>query len=416
MIGDSMNPPSEETQLTPLQAELDSLSARLVEREMQLAGLQQDIRRFEAEYQTRVGPYYVRLDELNAELYERRAAVEPLDEGLQTAAAKAREQAEATRAGVEAAKSEGVPPRVELSEDIRKQFRKAAMRLHPDRAVDEADRQRREHWMARLNAAYTRGDSDGIEAVIADFEQSPDAVPGEGVEAQLERARRQTATLQRHVDQVESELAELEANASNQLRKAFAAQAGQGLDPYGVLIADIEGRIAEVEAELRAIPAKPNTVETRRHSGEPHRNEPNLNSTESPAEPRAPFHPEGLKHRTDRGEKVRSKSEVIIANALHRLGVRYVYERDFTADDGSLLLPDFTAFDSDNNPPLWEHLGMLHQAAYALRWEEKLARYQANGYTVGVNLFITRDEADGSLDSLKISRLAKFIHALTEQA
>ena len=53
---------------------------------MQLAGLQQDIRRFEAEYQTRVGPYYVRLDELNAELWERRAAVEPLDEDLREAA------------------------------------------------------------------------------------------------------------------------------------------------------------------------------------------------------------------------------------------------------------------------------------------------------------------------------------------
>ena len=377
-----MPPPPEESQLTALQAELDGLSARLVEREMQLATLQQEIRRFEAEYQTRVGPYYLRLDELNAELYERRAA-----------AAKAREQAEATRAGVEAAKSEGVPPRVELSEDIRKQFRKAAMRLHPDQAVDEADRQRREHWMARLNAAYTRGDGAGIEAVIADFEQSPEAVPGEGVEAQLERARRQTATLQRYVDQVESELAELEANASNQLRKAFAAQAEQGLDPYAVLIADIEERIAGVEAEMRALQSTPKATKTRQ-----------------------PFHPEGLKHRTDQGEKVRSKSEVIIANALHRLGVRYVYEYSFTADDGSLLLPDFAVFDSDNNPVLWEHLGMLHQEAYALRWEEKLACYQENGFTVGVNLFTTRDEADGSLDSTKISRVAKFIHALTEEA
>ena len=407
---------SVETQLTTFQAELDNLSARLVEREMQLATLQQEIRRFEAEYQTRIGPYYLRLDELNAELWERRAAVEPLDEGLQTAAAEARVQAEATRAGVEAAKSEGVPPRVELSDDIRKQFRKAAMRLHPDRAIDEADRQRREHWMARLNAAYTRGDGAGIEAVIADFEQSPEAVPGEGVEAQLERARRQTATLQRHIDHVERELAELEASASNQLRRAFLSQAGQGLEPYAVLIADIEERIAGVETELHAITAKPKTVETRRHSGETHRNEPNLNATESPAEPRPPFHPEGLKHRTDRGEKVRSKSEVIIANALHRLGVNYAYERGFTADDGSLMLPDFTAFDSDNNPLVWEHLGMLHQATYAQRWEEKLACYQANGFTLGVNLFVTRDEADGSLDSSKISRVAKFIHALTEEA
>jgi hypothetical protein len=355
--------------------------------------LQQDIRRFEAEYQTRVGACYLRLDELNAELCERRAAVAPFDAGLREAAANARQQAEATRAGVEAAASQDLPLRVELSEAIRKQFRKAAMRLHPDRALDEADRLRREHWMARLNAAYTRGDSEGIAAVIEDFEQSPEAVPGESVEARLERARRQTATVQRHIARVEQEIAELEASASNQLRLAFAAQAAQGLDPYALLMADIEERIAGAEAELRALQTDP-----------------------TPAESRQPFHPEGLKHRTERGEKVRSKSEVIIANALHRLGVRYLYEHRFTADDGSLLLPDFAVFDSERQPVFWEHLGMLHQEAYAQRWAEKLACYQANGFTVGVNLFITRDESDGSLDSLKISRVAGFIRGLTVEA
>jgi hypothetical protein len=170
---------------------------------------------------------------------------------------------------------------------------------------------------------------------------------------------------------------------------ACEQQTAQGLDPYALLITDIEARIAELEAELRQ-PDAPQPV----------------------VEPSRPFRPEGLKHRTDRGEKVRSKSEVIIANCLHGLGVGYFYERALTAKDGSTLLPDFTVFDSERQPILWEHLGMLHEEAYAQRWQEKLSCYQANGFTVGVNLFITRDEPDGSLDSMKISRVAKFIQAI----
>ena len=114
----------------------------------------------------------------------------------------------------------------------------------------------------------------------------------------------------------------------------------------------------------------------------------------------------------ENGTKVQSVTKNILGRNRQQ---HYAYERGFTTDNGPLMLPDFTAFDSDNNPLVWEHLGMLHQAAYAQRWDEKLACYQANGFTLGVNLFVTRDESDGSLDSSKISRVAKFIHALTEE-
>lgn len=122
------------------------------------------------------------------------------------------------------------------------------------------------------------------------------------MDARLESVRRQIATIQRHIARIESELAQLEASESNQLRLAFEEQTAQGFDPYALLVADIAARIAEAEAELGDdnAPAK--------------------------AEPARPYRPEGLKHRTDRGEKVRSKSEVIIANALHGLGVAYAYE------------------------------------------------------------------------------------------
>jgi hypothetical protein len=47
-------------------------------------------------------------------------------------------------------------------------------------------------------------------------------------------------------------------------------------------------------------------------------------------------------HVTARKELVRSKSEVIVADTLHRLGVDYGYEVDLRMSDGSWRSPDFT--------------------------------------------------------------------------
>ena len=60
----------------------------------------------------------------------------------------------------------------------------------------------------------------------------------------------------------------------------------------------------------------------------------------------AAYRPEGCIHRTDRGEWVRSKSEVIIANLLHQLGLGYHYEYPFTGVKATgVRRPDFTFFD-----------------------------------------------------------------------
>lgn len=231
-----------ERRLSFLQARLDTLGARLLEREVRLYELRQEISDFETEYQERVGPYLARLDELTVDLYEWRAAADPSNGELQAAAVRARERIE--RAEVEATESVSALARAEFAGGIRKQFRKAAMRLHPDRAVDEADRLRREHWMARLNVAYSRGDASAIGVVIADFEQSPEAFPDECVEARLERTRQHSSTVHRKIFRIEREIAELEAGASNCLRLEFASQSGQGLDPFIQLIADIQQHIA----------------------------------------------------------------------------------------------------------------------------------------------------------------------------
>lgn len=124
------------------------------------------------------------------------------------------------------------------------------------------------------------------------------------------------------------------------------------------------------------------------------------------------FYEENLIHRTSRGKMVRSKSEVIIADHLTHRGVEWEYEQPLTI--GAMTkYPDFTVEDMESGQNFyWEHCGMLHVPSYRRRWEEKLAWYKANGilpHDEGGGprgmLIITRDEANGSIDSSKIDPL-----------
>jgi ATP-dependent exoDNAse (exonuclease V) alpha subunit len=128
------------------------------------------------------------------------------------------------------------------------------------------------------------------------------------------------------------------------------------------------------------------------------------------------FFEQNLIHRTARGEMVRSKSEVIIADHLKHRGVEYAYEQALTID-GVTKYPDFTIEDAETGQTFyWEHCGMLHVPSYRRRWEEKLAWYRANailpheegGGTRGA-LIITRDEPNGSIDSSGIDRLLETV-------
>ena len=133
-------------------------------------------------------------------------------------------------------------------------------------------------------------------------------------------------------------------------------------------------------------------------------------------EKEARFLEEHLIHRTRRGDLVRSKSEVIIADGLLADGItRYQYEQELAGSDGKRKFPDFTFEDSDAGVTYyWEHLGMLYDAAYRTRWDAKLVWYRKEGilpHTEGGGpngtLIVTQDDERGGFDSSHVAKLIR---------
>jgi hypothetical protein len=106
----------------------------------------------------------------------------------------------------------------------------------------------------------------------------------------------------------------------------------------------------------------------------------NLFGPPKPIEFKGTFLEERLIHNTTRGELVRSKSEVIIANLLHAKTIDYAYEQELVL--GGLptnKFPDFTIEDDNTGESYyWEHLGMLGDRGYKRRWDEKAQWYRDN--------------------------------------
>ena len=124
------------------------------------------------------------------------------------------------------------------------------------------------------------------------------------------------------------------------------------------------------------------------------------------------FFEEKLIHKTLRGELVRSKSEVIIANELFNRGINYEYEQDLELKNGERRSPDFTIEVKEKRMTYyWEHLGMMSDPSYRQRWENKKKLYAENGIVEGYNLLISQDGLDGSFDSSQIAKLIDIITA-----
>ncbi len=112
---------------------------------------------------------------------------------------------------------------------------------------------------------------------------------------------------------------------------------------------------------------------------------------------------------TEKGERVRSKSEKILADYFFGNNILYKYEKPLELAGYGTVYPDFTFFSKRLRREIyWEHEGMMDKPEYASKAVKKLNQYQRNGIYPGERLILTFETDQEALNS-------KIVHELVER-
>lgn len=100
-----------------------------------------------------------------------------------------------------------------------------------------------------------------------------------------------------------------------------------------------------------------------------------------------------------RGERVRSKSEKILADTFFDLGIPYKYECPLQLHDGRVVYPDFTFFQVETGREMyWEHDGKMDDPEYAAKAIRKIDSYIKSGIYPGEQLILTYETSEYMLN------------------
>ena len=112
-----------------------------------------------------------------------------------------------------------------------------------------------------------------------------------------------------------------------------------------------------------------------------------------------PSLPEDKPFSTGHGEKVRSKSEWIIANLLESCNVPYKYEKPLYLSSLGIVHPDFTVLNVRlREVRYWEHEGLMDDQDYVNYAIRKERAYIKDGYLPGDKLILTSETRRQPLD------------------
>ena len=105
-------------------------------------------------------------------------------------------------------------------------------------------------------------------------------------------------------------------------------------------------------------------------------------------------------YHTVNGERVRSKSELIIADALNRFKIPYRYEYSININGIGTVHPDFICLNVRTRKEyVWEHNGLMSDSEYADYEVNKIEKYTFAGYYPGINLILSFETSSRPLSS-----------------
>jgi hypothetical protein len=236
-----------------LRTSLELLQNELVEAEARLAERLAAIHAFEFELRRRIEPFVRQLEALEAKIKQEFRRLEA--EWQEKAGEEKWSFEEAAATGdyrYHDEDSKEAPQKLDEAQkvEIKQLYRQLARRFHPDMGVDQADRVYRTQMMMAINAAYTAGDIDKLQALALepnaaqhlDFAQTDEQV-AEAIELELGR-------LQRRLEEITQELGRLDKHRSTRLMQRKKKSEAAGRNFFAELIQELREKIFQKEMDL----------------------------------------------------------------------------------------------------------------------------------------------------------------------
>lgn len=233
-----------------LEAEFEALSKELTERELELATLENEISGFEKRYARTVGVLFAELDMLEQEIARELLRLHP-EEKYREYYQRAERKAKVSQDAVNEKTNQGEKERYIPSEEIKNLYRKVAKTIHPDLAVNEAERAFRTALMARANAAYKNGDKQALERILYEWDHRDEkAFFREEESKDSNQLERKIAQIKIRLKEIETKIAELKRSDLYQLMLRVERADREGRDLLGDMAKDLSAQILEAKKLL----------------------------------------------------------------------------------------------------------------------------------------------------------------------
>jgi hypothetical protein len=250
------NPTSEKNDFRDKNAEFESLSKELTEKELELSTLERKLSLFERKYASTVGNFFAELDDIEKEIAEELLRLNPKEEyrqGFQRAESKAK----ASRDAVDEKIAQGDKKPFEPSDELRNLFRKVAKAIHPDLATDPQERSFRNILMTRANEAYKKGDIEGLKRILDEWENSDKKTYPEQAELiQLDQLEQKRQQIKHRINEIEIRISELKKSDLYQLMVKVEQAEIEGRDLLGEMGNELQEQILEAKKLLASLQQK----------------------------------------------------------------------------------------------------------------------------------------------------------------
>ena len=238
----------EDIELAKKQRVLERLLDRLATQEEEMTDVRAEQQQFEAKYTMTVGRLYAEMDELEAQIAEEEYKLVPDDVEIKKRAEELRRHAEDS--AKRAAEAEALANDWQPTAETRKAYHELARAIHPDLAIDAAEKEKRHVMMAELNQAYSTGDRARLRELADELKHSPHLVPGDTIGDELVRVIRQISQIKGRRESLVEERAEAQQGELFVLKQKVDTETAEGRDLLAHMANRTRSHINKVERRL----------------------------------------------------------------------------------------------------------------------------------------------------------------------